>query len=101
MATIMVSRELGGQVVTREHGKKLRELVESNLNSPPLVIDFEGLQITSVSFFDEAFGILAREKGESVLSKIRLEHMDPFDQALVKDIVHSRSEEGRKRSSRS
>jgi len=101
MATIMVSKELGGQVVTREHGKRLRELVELHLSSPPLVIDFEGLQVTSVSFFDEAFGILARKMGESMLSSIRLEHMDPFDEKLLMDIVHSRAEEARKRSGRS
>ncbi len=100
MATIVVRRELGENVVTREHGKRLRQLVEQHLASPPVVIDFEGLQITSVSFFDEAFGQLARQCGESLLGAIRLERIHPFDLALVRDIVHSRAEETRKRASR-
>ena len=101
MSTIVVSRELGGEVVTREDGKRLRLLVEEGLASPPVTIDFEGLQITSVSFFDEAFGQLARSLGEALLDAIKLERIDPFDLALVRDIVHSRVEEARKRAARS
>ncbi len=45
------------------------------------------MQITSVSFFDQSFGVLAKKYGEDVLmSKIRLEEIDPFDLALVREL---------------
>ncbi len=97
MTTIVVSRDLGERVVTREHGRVLRDLVEQRLGTPPVVVDFEGLQITSVSFFDEAFGKLAQKLGVGILDVVKLERIDPFDLALVQDIIHSRAEEARKR----
>jgi hypothetical protein len=100
MPSIVVSRDLGADVVTREHGKRLRKMLEPHLESPPVIIDFENLEITSVSFFDEAFGQLALQCGESILDAVRLERISPFDLALVKDIVHSRAQEGRKRALR-
>jgi hypothetical protein len=100
MSEIVVSEELGGDVVTREHGKRLRSLVEERMSSGHVIIDFGGLQITSVSFFDEAFGMLARRLGESLMQRIEFKSIDPFDYELVKDIVHSRAEEARKRSAR-
>jgi hypothetical protein len=100
MSTILVSKELGGDIVTREHGKRLRELVEKSLASGPVVVDFEGLQITSVSFFDEAFGQLAGRYGETLLEVVQLERIDPFDLELLRDIVRSRAREARKRAAR-
>jgi hypothetical protein len=54
--------------------------------------------VNSVSFFDEAFGQLALHYGEKELrQKIRFEGLDKFDQALVSDVIGSRSREARKR----
>jgi hypothetical protein len=69
-------------------------MILASLSDPPVVVDFEGLQISSVSFFDESFGQLALQFGETVLNqKIRVERIDKFDQALLLDIVKSRSRE--------
>ena len=100
MSTIEVKKQLGDDVVTRAHGKRLQALIEERLSNPPVVIDFGGLQITSVSFFDEAFGRLAREYGEELLALVHLRQIDAFDLALLQDIVHSRALEARKRAAR-
>jgi hypothetical protein len=41
---IEVKKELGGEVVTREHGKRLRELILKGWADPPVVVDGEGLR---------------------------------------------------------
>lgn len=92
---IEVAKELGDDIVTREHGKRLNALVHDALRGTETVtVDFDGLQVTSVSFFDEAFGRLAQAIGqEGFAATIRLQNIDPFDLALVNDIVVSRSRE--------
>lgn len=98
MKVIDVKWELGIDVVTREHGRKLRDLVEEALADAPVIVDFAGLQISSVSFFDEAFGQLALRRGNSdPFEKIELRRLDKFDSALVHDIINSRLREAKKR----
>ena len=99
MTRIEVKTQLGQNVVSREHGRKMRALLEKALSDvPPVVVDFEGMQITSVSFFDESFGVLAKQYGEdTLLSKMEFKRIDPFDLALVKDIINSRSREAAKK----
>src|SRR5205823_9022869 len=69
MTHIEVKAKLGNAVVSREHGEKMRLLLERAIanGSPPVVVDFAGMQITSVSFFDESFGVLAKKYGEELL----------------------------------
>lgn len=92
---IDIRETLGNDIVTRPHGERLRELVQNVINAGEQVtVDFGGLLVTSVSFFDEAFGTIAREIGhEGFAQVIRFEGIDPFDLALVNDIVLSRSRE--------
>jgi hypothetical protein len=98
MQRIEIKRELGADVVTREHGEKLRTLIEERWKGSFVTVDFGGLQVNSVSFFDEAFGQLALRYGEEELRrKVQYEGLDKFDQALVNDIISSRSREARKR----
>jgi hypothetical protein len=67
------------------------------VQATPINVDFAGMKITSVSFFDESFGVLAKQYGEQLLEHIKLEEIDPFDLALVRDIVSSRSREAKKK----
>lgn len=100
MTRIEVKTQLGNDVVSREHGEKMRIMLERAIakGSPPVIVDFAGMQITSVSFFDESFGVLAKEYGEDLLmAKVKLEGIDAFDLALVRDIVSSRSRETKKK----
>jgi hypothetical protein len=100
MKRIEVKSQLGDDVVSREHGQKMRILIEEAIagGSLPVIVDFAGMQITSVSFFDESFGMLAKRYGEDgLLAKVKLEGIDPFDSALVRDIIASRSREIKKK----
>lgn len=100
MRRIEVKTQLGNDVVTREHGQKMRVLLEKALSHAPVIVDFEGMQITSLSFFDESFGVLAKQYGEALLDKVKFERIDPFDLALVRDVVSSRWREAKKRAAR-
>ena len=60
MVRIEVKNQLGNDVVSREHGEMMRILLEKALSHGPVIVDFAGMQITSVSFFDESFGNLRR-----------------------------------------
>jgi hypothetical protein len=73
----------------------MRKLLEDALKSgdASIVVDFAGMKITSVSFFDESFGTLAKRYGEDLLKKFDLAAIDPFDLHLVRDIVSSRTRE--------
>ncbi len=99
MKTIEVSKALGNAIVTREHGARLRSMVEKYLErGEAIAVDFAGLQIASVSFFDEAFGHLALAVGRQPLDdRIRFRNLDPFDDALLEDILASRTREAEKR----
>lgn len=61
-----------------------------------IVLDFEGLQIASVSFFDEALGILAKQYSLVELTKkISVENITAADRNLLNRIVSSRADERR------
>ncbi len=102
MTRIEVKTQLGDDVVSREHGQKMRILLENALEqgSAPVIVDFSGMQITSVSFFDESFGALAKYGEDLLAGKIRLEEIDPFDLALVRDIISSRAREAKRKLNR-
>ena len=98
MTRIEVRAELGNDVVSREHGERMRALLEKALeSSAPVIVDFAGMQITSVSFFDESFGKLAKRYGRELLTKVKLEEIDPFDLALVHNVVNTRSRETKRK----
>lgn len=60
----------------------------------PLVLDFSNVSIASVSFFDEALGLLAREHPlEDLTARVKVENMSPSDRALLNGIVLSRAKE--------
>jgi hypothetical protein len=97
---IEVKKELGNEVITRQQGKRLRDLILSAWSNPPIIVDFHGLRINSVSFFDECFGQIALTHSEQELRKIESRGLEKFDAALLKDIVASRLNESQKKSSR-
>jgi hypothetical protein len=95
---IEVKKELGTEVVTREHGRRLRDLILKGCVDPPVIVDFGGLRINSVSFFDEAFGQIALNHSAQELKKVESRGLEKFDSALLQDIIASRLSEARKRS---
>lgn len=82
----------GKNVVSREDGKKVHDLIVAQWNSAEKIkIDFGNVLIASVSFFDEIFGRLAFEYSRNELtSKIQVVNIQDFDRALLNDIFRSR-----------
>ncbi|MFA5832157.1 MAG: STAS-like domain-containing protein [Bacteroidota bacterium] len=85
----------GKNVVSRDDGKKVHDLIKDYWNtSQKIKINFGNILIASVSFFDEIFGRLAFEYSRSELtSKIDVENIQDFDRALLNDILRSRLRE--------
>jgi STAS-like domain of unknown function (DUF4325) len=95
MANLHVATVCGTSRVSRSDGEALRHLIESHWNDPePLVLDFTGLVIASISFFDESFGLLALQHPLSELTKrIKVENLKLPDQKLLNKIVLARERE--------
>jgi hypothetical protein len=81
--------------VTRSDGARLRREIEKHWDGiEPVVLDFSGVRIASVSFFDESLGLIAGSHGlEELKRHVRVERMDPSDRALLNRIVTSRARE--------
>jgi hypothetical protein len=81
--------------VTRIDGAHLRREIQQRWHQDDqLVLDFSGVRIASVSFFDESLGLLAREHDlEDLKRRVKVENMDPADRALLNSIVVARSRE--------
>jgi hypothetical protein len=97
MTKLLVAEVCKGARVSRRDGEALRGLLESHWNdSEPVVLDFEGVVIASVSFFDESFGALALRHPLSELTRrIKVEHMQPEDRKLLNTLVLARERESR------
>ena len=95
MARLLIAEVCKGARVSRKDGEALRDLLEAHWNdSDPLVLDFQGVVIASVSFFDESFGTLAlRHPLTEVTKRIKVEHMQPEDRKLLNTLVLARQRE--------
>lgn len=70
-------------------------MIVANWNSGETIeLDFEGVRIASVSFFDESVGLLALEHPPSEISaRIRVVNIDPADRFLLNKVVSDRIHE--------
>jgi hypothetical protein len=95
MANVHVATFCQAARVTRGDGAHLRREIEKHWNEPePVVLDFSGVRIASVSFFDESLGLLAKEHGLTDLkNRVRIENIDASDRSLLNRIVTSRARE--------
>ena len=95
MKRISVSQVCGHALVTRPDGAKLREAILSQWSDKaPLEIDFEGISIASVSFFDEALARLALEYSFDELRKrIRPIDLTEPDRQLLNSLLQARKHE--------
>ncbi|MBN2197456.1 MAG: STAS-like domain-containing protein [Polyangiaceae bacterium] len=101
MATIRIADLGEGAHVTRADGARLRALVEARWGAnEPVLLDFSGVRVASVSFFDEALGLLARLHGtEELLRRVHAANLDRGDRALLNRIVAERAREREEASS--
>ena len=89
---ININKVCGNNIVTREDGKKVHDLIIQQWNEfEKIQIDFGNVLIASVSFIDDIFGKLAFEfERQTVQSKLQIVNIQDFDRALVNDILISR-----------
>ena len=82
----------GKNVVTRDDGKKVHDLIVDQWEKADKIkIDFGNVLVASVSFFDEIFGKLAFEHNRNELTgKLQVVNIQEFDRALLNDILGSR-----------
>lgn len=101
MARIKIAEYCKTSRVTRGDGAHLRRGIEEHWHdAEQLVLDFSGVRIASVSFFDESVGVLAKAHAlEELTKRFRVENIDPADRALLNQIVIARDKERRAESS--
>ena len=95
MPTLNIPEYCGHGRVTRADGARVRAFIEQRWGcGEPIVLDFSGVRIASVSFLDEALGLLARTHPvEELARRVRAVNMDKSDRALLNRIVQSRARE--------
>ncbi|MFC1521542.1 STAS-like domain-containing protein [Elusimicrobiota bacterium] len=100
---IQIKTICGKNTVTRDDGKKIRKLIKEAWAKDEIVeLDFGNLIIASVSFMDEAVGVLAlKHTKEEITIKIRLKNINPQDKVLLNDILLSRFRQKRAKSGQS
>ena len=101
-----VSEICGDKIVTRDHGSSVNDRLREVWSvHDTIVVDFDNLTIASVSFLDQAIGVLALEYEVSKINeKLSFTNMNEFDRKLLDDILVSRERQrksnGRKTSRR-
>lgn len=93
---IRVPEICGDDIISRDAGRKIRELIVSLWNEETIEILFEGKTVGSVSFFDEAIGLLLKRDKKSVEEikrKLRFPDLGPEDRALLNYVFATRVKE--------
>jgi len=89
---ISIKEICGKNTVSREDGKKINKLIREHWNKEQVIeVDFGNMIIASVSFMDEAIGLLAIDYSrDELVTKLRLMNITPEDKNLLNDILISR-----------
>jgi len=90
-----IKRVAGTDTVSREHGRKIRKIIEQLLKVKNRIsIDFSNLSIASPSFIDEAFAkLMLKYPLDDIRTKLSFVNMTVFDRALLNDLVRARIRE--------
>lgn len=80
------------RIITRDDGEVIRDIIfKAWKKEDKIVLDFKHIQIASVSFIDEAFGMLANYfSRQEMKGKLEFVNMDVYDKQLLNDILISR-----------
>jgi hypothetical protein len=92
---IDIKKMAGTDTVSREHGRKIRKIIERFLKiKDKITIDFSNLSIASPSFIDEAFAkLMLKYPLDGIRTKLSFINMTEFDRALLNDLVRARIRE--------
>lgn len=96
MSVIDVPAVCGEDIISRDAGRKVRELILSQWKEDHVEIWFSGRTVGSVSFFDEAIGLLFKKGGktmEEIRAKLRFPDIRPEDRTLLNLVVTTRIQE--------
>lgn len=90
-----IKKIAGTDTVSREHGRKIRKMIEPLLKTHyRIIIDFSNLSIASPSFIDEAFAkLMLKYPLDEIRAKLSFVNMTEFDRALLNDLVRARIRE--------
>ncbi len=97
MARLLV-REVCPSRVFRADGERLRKEIEARWSDDEVLeVDFEGLRVNSLSFFDESFGMLAADHPVEVLTRrLRPVNLSDGDREILNARVGERARERRR-----
>jgi hypothetical protein len=88
----------GADIISRDAGKKVRDEILAHWNEEKIRILAGGKVIASVSFFDEAFGLLMKKGKKTwpeVRSKLDFPDLSAEDRALLNSVIRTRLDEAR------
>jgi hypothetical protein len=96
---ISISDICGDDIISRDAGKKVRDYLLAHWGEDKLEIKLGVDVIGSISFFDEAFGLLIK-RGEKdpqeIIRKIKFLDIGQHDRKLINHIFKTRIEEAKK-----
>ena len=93
---IDVPKICGEDLISRDAGQKIRRLILSSWNEPLIELKFNGRLVGSVSFFDEAIGLLMKKEGKSldeIKKKLHFPDLLKEDQMLLNYTMNARIKE--------
>ena len=83
-------------MISRKAGELIREKLLANWAEPELRLFLHGRKIASVSFFDEAIGLLMKKGGKTIDEmriKLKFPELSPSDINLLNKVINPRLEE--------
>lgn len=93
-----IQKLCGEDIISRDAGKKVRDQILANWNEEKIRILAGGKIIASVSFFDEAIGLLMK-KGKKTWNEVRAKldfpDLKPEDRALLNSVIKTRLDEAK------
>ena len=94
--TIDVPKVCGEDIISRDSGKKIREMILAHWDQEVISIEFGGRTVGSLSFFDEAIGLLLKQDGkpmEEIKKKLKFPDLKPEDKKLLNYVMSARVRE--------
>ena len=95
---IDVAKICGADLISRDAGRKVREIMLVSWHEAEIELRFSGQKVGSVSFFDEAVGLLLkRDKKtvEEIKNKLKFPDLLPPDRMLLNHVMETRIQEQR------
>lgn len=93
---VHVSTICGDDIISRQSGRLLRDFLIANWAQDKIELYFDGKCVASVSFFDEAIGLLVKREGKSIddiKTKLSFPDLDPQDKLLLNHTLLNRVRE--------